>query len=70
MHPMMHLSLLFTSMILIALDQSGFYANAGSVPKDTPAYKFMTEGKTETMFIIMSAHLICSVLHFLGSYWR
>ena len=68
MHPMMHMTLLFTSMILIALDQSDFYANTGTCPAGSPAYKFMETGKTKYMFTIMSAHLVCSVLHMFASY--
>ena len=70
MHPMMHLTMLFTSMILIALDQSAFYANAGTCPAGTPAQKFMDTGKTRYMFTIMSAHLICTVLHTIGHYFN
>jgi len=70
MHPMMHLTMLFTSMILIALDQSKFYENTGTCPENTPAYKFMTTGKTQYMFTIMSAHLVCSVLHMLVHYFQ
>lgn len=66
MHPMMHLTMLFTSMILIGIDQSEFYENKGSCDAGTPAYKFMTSGKTECMFTIMTAHLIASVFHLLG----
>lgn len=70
MHPMMHLTMLFTAMILIALDQSEFYANAGNCKPGTPAYDFITTGKTQNMFMIMSAHLICTVLHFVAQYLR
>lgn len=62
----MHLTLLATSMILVGLDQAGFYANAGNCPEGTPAYKFMTTGKTELMFTIMTAHLVCVLLHVLS----
>ena len=70
MHPMMHLTLLATSMILIALDQSDFYANTGSCPEGTPAHDFMQSGKTKYMFTIMSAHLACTVLHILSHYFQ
>lgn len=65
MHPMMHLTMLFSAMVLVSLDQNGFYENAGVCPEGTPAYKFMNGGKTQLMFTIMTAHLICVVLHVL-----
>lgn len=46
MHPLMHLSLLVTSMILIGIDQSEFYQNPGTCPAGSPADKFMKTGKT------------------------
>ena len=65
MHPIMHMSLLFTSLILIGLDTEKFYEVAGTVSPDTEAYYFMTEGKYYYMFYIMSAHLISIVFHYL-----
>ena len=70
MHPMMHMTMLFTSMILVGLDQNGFYENTGSCPAGSPADKFMTTGKTQYMFQIMTAHLICSLLHFFAQYFQ
>ena len=63
MHPMLHLTMLFTSMVLIGLDQTKFYENTGTCPEGTPAYQFMTTGKTELMFTIMTSHLLCTVFH-------
>ena len=65
MHPIMHMSLLFTSLILICLDTEKFYEVAGTVDPASDAYYFMTEGKFLYMFYIMSAHLISIVFHYL-----
>ena len=65
MHPIMHMSLLFTSLILISLDTDKFYEVAGTVDPASDAYYFMTEGKYLYMFYIMSAHLIAIVFHYL-----
>lgn len=45
MHPMMHMSLLFTSMILIFINQDKFYEVNGTVDpeKCKNAYNFMTD---------------------------
>ena len=67
MHPVMHLTMLVTSMILIGINQQEFYASSGTCKPGTPAAKFQDKGKTEYMFTIMSAHLISVVLHILGN---
>lgn len=66
MHPMMHLTMLVTSMILIGIDKSAFYANGGTCDAGTPAQKFMDSGKEEYMFTIMTAHLVSVVFHILA----
>lgn len=65
MHPIMHMSLLFTALILIGLDIEKFYEVAGTMDPASEAYYFATEGKHYLMFIIMSAHLISIVFHYL-----
>jgi len=65
MHPIMHMSLLFTSLILISLDTEKFYDVPGTVDPASEAYYFMTEGKYWYMFYIMTAHLVAIVFHYL-----
>jgi len=65
MHPIMHMSLLFTALILIGLDIEKFYEVTGTMDPASDAYYFATEGKHYLMFIIMSAHLISIVFHYL-----
>ena len=66
MHPIMHMSLLFTSLVLICLDTEKFYEVTGTVDPESEAYYFMTEGKYWFMFYIMSAHLVAIVFHYLA----
>lgn len=65
MHPIMHMSLLFTSLILVSLDYEKFYEVSGTVDPKSDAYYFMTEGKYWYMFYVMSAHLISIFFHYL-----
>lgn len=64
MHPLMHMTLLLSSVILIMYDTEKFYAVTGTCPVKTQAYNFMTEGKYWLMMYIMSAHLAAIILHY------
>jgi len=64
MHPIMHMSLLFTSFIMIAHDREKFYEIPGTCD-DKDANKFATTEKYHLMFIMMTAHLICIAIHYL-----
>jgi len=64
MHPMMHMSLLFTSFIMIAHDREKFYEIPGECD-DKDAQRFSKSGKYHLMFAIMTAHLLCIVFHYL-----
>lgn len=64
MHPLLHMSLLFTALILLSLDYEDFYAVNGTTEDEDASY-FMTEGKFWLMFLIMTAHLVSILLHYL-----
>jgi hypothetical protein len=66
MHPLMHMSLLFTSMLLIFINQDNFYEVNGTIDpvKCKNAYNFTTNYKYELMFYIMSAHFISILFHY------
>lgn len=66
MHPLMHMSMLATSLIMVTLDQKNFYNTPGTCPATAvDALEFMSTGKHMLMFYIMSAHLAAIVLHYL-----
>jgi hypothetical protein len=63
MHPLLHMSLLFTSLILMSLDYDKFYEITGTC-SDEDALNFMTQGKYMLMFWIMTSHLIAILFHY------
>ena len=65
MHPLLHMSMLFTSLIMIGLGKEEFYEVAGTCPPNSQAAYFMTEGKYWFMFWFMSAHLFSIVAHYM-----
>ena len=50
MHPLMHMSMFFTSLILIGRDQDKFYEITGTCKEGTAAAKFQTDDKYTFMF--------------------
>jgi hypothetical protein len=38
MHPLLHMALLFTSLVLMSLDSEKFYEVTGTCPVDSEAY--------------------------------
>jgi hypothetical protein len=50
MHPLMHMSMFFTSLILIGRDQDKFYEITGTCKEGTAAAKFQTDDKFTFMF--------------------
>lgn len=65
MHPLLHMSLLFTSLILIYLDEEKFYEVPGTCAVETEAFHFETSSKYYLMYYIMSAHLVSITFHYL-----
>jgi len=63
MHPLLHMSLLFTSLILMSLDYEKFYEITGTCD-DEDALNFMTHGKYMLMFWIMTSHLVAILFHY------
>mgnify|MGYP006889595519 CR=1 FL=1 len=65
MHPLMHMTLLISSVALITYDQDRFWAVSGTCPTSAKeAFYFMTEGKYWLMYYIMTAHLMSIILHY------
>ena len=66
MHPLLHMGLLVTSLLLVSLDHDKFYEVPGTCPAEyTDAVNFMTENKYWLMFSIMTGHLSAILLHYL-----
>mmetsp|Transcript_4816 Transcript_4816/g.8258 ORF Transcript_4816/g.8258 Transcript_4816/m.8258 type:complete len:207 (-) Transcript_4816:1176-1796(-) len=67
MHPLLHMTLLITSLVLVSLDHEKFYEVPGTcTEKQKDAFYFLNEGKYWYMFYIMSSHLISILFHYLS----
>lgn len=64
MHPLGHMTLLATGLLLNAYDPDNFYENTGTCKPKTEAFYFQTDGKYWYMFYIMTAHLAAVILHY------
>jgi len=65
MHPLLHMSLLFTSLLLLSFDYDLFYKVTGTCDAGSDAEKFQQTTKYELMFYILTAHLVSIILHYL-----
>ena len=65
MHPLLHMSMLFTGMLLMFLDYEQFYLVTGTCDEGSDAYEFQLTTKYTLMWYILTAHLVCIWLHYL-----
>jgi len=63
MHPLQHLSMLITGLILLGTRYEKFYEISGTCPENTEGAAFIAGDKEKFMTYAMTAHAAACILH-------
>lgn len=63
-HPLMHMSLLTSALILHYTNHDDFYRVEGTCPEGTEAYNFIMGGKEKLVKLVVFGHAVATACHY------